>query len=106
MQVCLGPGHIVLAGTQLPSPKREHSPQFSALVYCGLTAGWIKMSFGMGEGLGPRQIVLHGDPAPPKRRPSPLIFGPCGQTAGWIKMPLCSKVGLGPGHILLHGDPE
>jgi len=31
-------------GTQLP-PK-GHSPQFSAHVYCGETAGWITLPFG------------------------------------------------------------
>ena len=36
MQVCLGPGHIVLhMGTQLLFPKGTETPQFSAHVYCG-----------------------------------------------------------------------
>ena len=35
------------------------------LVYCGQTVGRIKMSLGMEVGLGPSQIVLGGDPAPP-----------------------------------------
>jgi len=52
-------------GTQLPYPKREHSPQFSAHVRCGETAGRIKMSLGMEVGLGPGDFVLDGDPAPP-----------------------------------------
>ena len=34
-------------------------------VYCGQTVGWIKMSLGMEVGLGPGDIVLDGDPAPP-----------------------------------------
>jgi len=34
-QVGLGHGHTALDGAQLPSPKRGHSPQFSAHVYCG-----------------------------------------------------------------------
>jgi len=37
----LGPGHIVLDGYQ--APPKEHSPQFSAHVCYGQTAGWIKM---------------------------------------------------------------
>jgi len=38
MEVGLDRSDIVLDGTQLPSPKREHSPQFSAHVYCAQTA--------------------------------------------------------------------
>ena len=64
-------------GTQL-SLKRGTSPQFSARVYCGQTAGWIKVPLGMEVGLGPDDIVLDGDsvPHPQKggRAPSP-IFG-------------------------------
>jgi len=36
-------------------------PQFSAHVYCGQTAGWIKMPLGTEVGLGSNDIVLvHG----------------------------------------------
>jgi len=42
-----------------------------AHVYCGETAGWIKMPLGMEVALGPGHIVLDGDPAP-----LPAIFGP------------------------------
>jgi len=80
-------------GTQLPLPKKgaEPPPQFSAHVYCGQTAGWIKMALGMKVGLGPGHIVLDGDPGPlPKKGRSPQFLAHvyCGQTAGWIKMPL------------------
>jgi len=37
-EVNLGPGDIVLDGVAAP-PKKRHSPQFSARVYCGQTAG-------------------------------------------------------------------
>jgi len=40
-------------------------PQFSAHVYCGQTAGWIKMALGIRIGLSPGDFVLDGDPAPP-----------------------------------------
>ena len=41
-------------------------------------AGWIKTPLGVEVGLGPRHIVLHGDPAPPpKKGAQPPIFGPC-----------------------------
>jgi len=66
-------------GTQPPSQKGGGAPQFSAHVYCGQTAEWIKMALGMQVGLGPLNIVLDGDtdPLPKKggRAPRP-IFGP------------------------------
>jgi len=51
-------------GTQLPQ-KRGHSPLFSAHVYCGQTAGWIKILLGTEVSLSLGDIVLDGDPAPP-----------------------------------------
>jgi len=41
-------------GTQLPLPKKgaEPSPQFSTLVHCGQTAGWIKTTLSAEVGLG------------------------------------------------------
>jgi len=52
-----------------------------ALVYCSQTVGWIKMPLGMEVSLGPGDIVLDGDEAPPPTEKgtaagSPL-FGPC-----------------------------
>jgi len=73
-----------------PSPKRGRSPQFSAHVYYGQTAGWIKMALGIEVGLGP------GSSLSPKRGLS-LQFSAhvcCGQMAAWIKMSLCMEVGL------------
>jgi len=53
-EVGLGPGHIVLDGDPAPLPiKGVTAPQFSAHVYCGQTAGWIKMPLGTKVGLGP-----------------------------------------------------
>ena len=40
---------------------------FSAHVYCGKTAGWIKMALGMEAGLGPGYIVLGNQLPSPKR---------------------------------------
>jgi len=55
-------------GTKLPLPKNgDRAPQFSTHVYCGQTAGWIKMPLGMDVGLRPGRIVLDRDPAPPKK---------------------------------------
>ena len=95
-----------------PPPPKGHSPQFSAHNCCGQMAGWITMQLGREVGLGPSDIVSHGDSSPlPKKGAEPPIFGPCllwpnGWTAGWIKMPLGTKVSLGSCHIVLDGDPS
>ena len=39
-------------------------------VHCGQTVGRIKMKLGMQVGLGPGDIVLDGDPAPPPKKGS------------------------------------
>jgi len=57
-------------------------------------------------GLGPGDIVLGGDPAPPwGHNPHFSAHLCCGQTTGRIKMPLGTKVHLGSGNIALGGDP-
>jgi len=60
-------------------------------------------------GLGPGDIVLDGDPAPPSQIGCTAApnFWPmyCTQADKWMKMPLGTEVGLGPGHIVLYGDP-
>ena len=96
MALGLRPGDFVLDGKPDPLPKKGAEPpnqkKNSADVYCGQTAGWIKMVRGMEVGLGPGHIVQDGDPAPiPKkggRAPqfSALVY--CGQTAGWMKLVL------------------
>jgi len=56
-----------------PSPKKGRSPQFSAHVYCGQTAGCTKMPLGSEVGLSPGHFALDGDPAlSPKRGQRPL----------------------------------
>jgi len=60
----------VLDGDPAPIPQKGgESPQFSAHVYCGQKAGWIKIPLGTEVGLGPGDVVLDADPAPPKRHP-------------------------------------
>ena len=62
-----------------PSPlsPKGHSPQFSAHVCCGQTAGWIKMPVGTEVALGPGHIVSDGDQVPsPKGAQQPSSFGP------------------------------
>jgi len=96
-------------GTQpLLKKGAEPPPQFSAHVYCGQTAGWMKMALGMEVGLGPDHIVLDGEPALlPKKGTEPEFLSNvrCGQTTGWMKTPLGTEVDLGPGHIVLDGVP-
>ena len=93
-KVGLGPGDIVSDGDLTPTPNkgRAQHPQFWPM-YCGQTAAWVKMPVGTGVDLGLGHIVLHEDPAPPKKRHSSPQFSAlvyCGQTDGWIKMPLGS----------------
>ena len=77
MEVGLSPGDFVLDGDPSPSQKGGGAPQFSAHVYCGQTAGWIKMALGMEIGFGLVHIELDGDTAPlPKKWTEPPIFGP------------------------------
>ena len=64
--------------TQLHRPE-GHSPppfKFSAHVYCDQMTAWIKMSLGMELGLGPGDLVLDGEPAPPPQKGGPN-FRPC-----------------------------
>ena len=81
--------HCVRWGPSSALPKKEAEPprQFSAHVYCGQTAGWIKMPLGMEVGLGPGDFVFDGDPATPRTEGTPtnsqlLAHLHCGQTAG------------------------
>jgi len=58
MELGLGPGDFVLDGDPAPPPQKGgRAPKCSAYVYCGQTAGWIKMVLG--------DFVLDGDPAHP-----------------------------------------
>jgi len=77
-EVGVGPEDIVLDGDAVPPPQKGDGapPQFAAHVYCGQTAGRIKMALGMEVGLGLGHVVLDGDPAPlPKREQSRPILG-------------------------------
>ena len=87
-------------GTQ-PLPKRAGAPlQFLAHVYCGQTAGWIKLALGMEVAFGGGHIVQKGGRAP---QFSAHFY--CRQMAGCIKMLLGMEVGLGPGDFVFDGDP-
>jgi len=61
-------------GTQSPPQKGGGAPQFSAHVYCGKKAGWIKMALAMEVDLCPGHIVLDVGRGPSFReRDSPLV---------------------------------
>jgi len=47
---------------------------FSAHVHYGQMAGWIKTSLATEVGRGPGDIVLDGDPTPPKRGTAPTFL--------------------------------
>jgi len=69
-------------GTQLPSPIGAHPTEFSAHVYCGQAAGWMKTPLGTEVDLGPGHTVLDRDPAPPRKGQGGLtaaapLFGLC-----------------------------
>jgi len=97
MEVGLSPGDFVLDGDPDPFPKSRRSPQFSAQVHCGQTAGWIKMALGMEVGVDPVHIVLVGDTAPFPKRAEPPIFDPSLLWPnGWC---------LSPGDVVLDRDP-
>jgi len=62
MEVGLGPGDFVLDGVPAPLPK------FLAHVYCGITAGWIKMVLSMesfGDRPQPRRLCVKWKPSRP-----------------------------------------
>jgi len=77
MEVGLGPGNFVLDGDPAPLPKKGRSPQFSAHVYSGQTATWIKMPLGTEVGLGLRDSVRWGPSCPSPKGAQPPIFGQC-----------------------------
>jgi len=65
------------------------------------------MKLGTQVGLGPRHIVLDGNPAlPPPKGHSPQFSAHicCGQMARWIKMSLGMEVGLDLCDFVLDGD--
>jgi len=49
----LSPGDIALNGDAAPLERGTSTPHFSAYVYCGEMAGWIKMPLNTKVDLGP-----------------------------------------------------
>jgi len=73
----IGLRDIVVDEDTATPPLKGHSPQFSANVCCGQTAGWSKMPLGMEVGLGPGDFVFDGTELPQKKGTPHPIFGPC-----------------------------
>jgi len=92
MEVGLGPGLIVLDGDPAPHQKIGAQSPFSAHVFCGQTAGWIKMSLVREIDVGPRDIVLDGDPAPTKKGHSTPTFLPMSIVAKLLDASRCHLV--------------
>jgi len=83
----------VLDGDPAPPNKgAQHAPApyFSAHVYCGQTAAWIKMPLGMDVGLGQGHVTLDGTYSSPKQGGtaappfSAHVF--CGHANGWTEV--------------------
>jgi len=107
--ICYGDGpwsrpHGASWGTSSP-PKKGTLPQFSTHLYCGQTAGWIKMPVGKNVGLGPGYIVLDGDPAPSHKKGTTPSFSSMSVVAKRMYVSLPVLVGLSLGDIVLNGDP-
>jgi len=60
--------HCVTWAPSSPAPKKGHSPQLSARVYCGQTAVCIRIPLDTEVGLSLGDIVLDGDPAPSRKK--------------------------------------
>ena len=109
MEVCLIPDDYVLDGDPTPPPQKGGgAPKVSTHVYCGQTAGWIKMVLVTEVGLCPGVCVRWVPARLCKKGAEPQFSAHvyCGQTAAWIKMPLgTTDVGLGPDDIVSDGDP-
>jgi len=67
MQVDRGPVHVVLGGDPAP-PGLSPPKKISARVYCGQTAGWIKIRVGTEVGLSPGDFVFDWDQLSQKKR--------------------------------------
>jgi len=84
-------------GTQpIPQKGGRAARNFLAHVYCGQTAGWIKMPLGMEVGLSPGDFILDGypDPVPKKGAEPPPQFSAhvcCGQTVDESRLHLACR---------------
>ena len=88
-------------GPNSPSPKECSPSPILVHVYCGQTAGWIKMALGTKVGLGPGHVVLDAKLAPPPQNGGITPnFRPISVVAKRLYASRCHfrmEVGLGPG---------
>jgi len=94
MEVGLGPGDFVFDGDPAPpSQKGRAQPpsQFLDHVYCGQTAGWMKMPFGTEVDLdsGHTVHVRRGPSSPVKRAQQPPSFRPMSVVATVAHLSYC-----------------
>ena len=87
------PMENVLDGDPATPEKKPHPPppNFLDHVYCGQTAGWMKMPLGTEVDLGSGHIVLDGVPALCKRGTAAPVFGPC---LLWPRSPISATTEL------------
>jgi len=83
-EVGLGPSDTVLNGDSAPLGRGTAPlPHFSAHVYCGEMAGWIKMPLDTEVDLSPGHIVFNAAQLPPLKRgtaaPLSSTYVYCGQ---------------------------
>jgi len=101
-EVGRSPGDIMLDGDPAsPSPlQKRGSPhkkgtapaQFSAHVYCGQMAGWMKTPLGMEVDLSPGHILLDSSQlTPAKGAQYPPVFGQC---LLWPRSPILATAEL------------
>ena len=76
-----------------PLPKTGAEPPIFGRVYCGQTAGWIKMPLGVEVGLCPGHIVLHGAQLFLPQRCTAPNFRPISVVAKWLDGSRCHLVG-------------
>jgi len=86
---------IVRRGPSSP-PLKVHSPQFSANVRCGQTAGMdgLRCDLVWRFSLAQATLCSMGTQLPPEKE----------QMSGCIKMPLGTEVGISPGNFVVDGD--
>jgi len=104
----LDPSDIVFDGDQAPLPKRlqQPLPHFSAHVYCGQTAGWIKTPLAAEVDLGPGDCVEWGPRFPTERGMVASTFRPMSILAKRLYRSgyhLVRRYGLGAGEIFRWG---
>jgi len=79
--------HWVRWGPSSSTERGTAAPQFSAHVYCGQMAGWIRIRLGIEVGLFPGDIVLDGNPSPPRKETQHSHFSAhvyCSQTVAHL----------------------